>query len=299
MSSSRESYSVKWEDYKNSIAASFGALRQDKHLFDVTLVTDDETVVSAHKIVLSATSSFFKSLFKRVTQKDPVIYLGSVSGKNLNYILDYVYSGETKMIEEDLEAFMVVAQSFKVSGLYNYDCRGSSIAEKDKEHPNQVSSSKKNCTMLPKREIPEIQIDDNQIVEIEEISEVEKTLEANPVITEVQGQVEHDNEHRDPSPVTKTNLKDANTVPIQNGIKKIKVSSEEEVDRIIEESLVKKEGFTHCTYCSYSSKFKANAKKHIETHLEGLTYTCTVCERQYSTRSGMYQHQRIHTLDED
>ena len=53
--------SISWNDFQSSMSSSFGNLRKEKELFDVTLVSDDEVQISAHKIVLAACSTFFKN----------------------------------------------------------------------------------------------------------------------------------------------------------------------------------------------------------------------------------------------
>ena len=54
--------SLKWEDFHSSVRKSFSSLRNEQDLFDVTLVSDDEKHIAAHKLVLSASSDFFKNI---------------------------------------------------------------------------------------------------------------------------------------------------------------------------------------------------------------------------------------------
>ena len=56
-----ERFSLKWKDFQSVVSQSFSVLRQEADLYDVTLVSDDHTQISAHKLVLSASSDFFKS----------------------------------------------------------------------------------------------------------------------------------------------------------------------------------------------------------------------------------------------
>merc|ERR1711923_478945 len=86
-------YNLKWQDFRSTVSQSFGLLRKERQMCDVTLVSEDEVHITAHKVVLSACSKFFKSLIGKMNNPNPLIYLGGVDAKNLNYILDYIYVG--------------------------------------------------------------------------------------------------------------------------------------------------------------------------------------------------------------
>ena len=49
-----------------------------------------------------------------------------------------------------------------------------------------------------------------------------------------------------------------------------------------------------CTECNRSSKHGGNLRKHIEIHLEGLSYPCKVCERIFKTRNTLQSHMYGH-----
>ena len=81
------------------------------------LISDDELNFSAHKVILSASSPFFKNLFSKTIQPNPIIYLGGVSSTNLSYILDFIYAGKVQLRQDDIDSFLDQAQKLKVSGL--------------------------------------------------------------------------------------------------------------------------------------------------------------------------------------
>ena len=69
-----EKISLKWNDFYFNVSKSFRELRHEEYLQDVTLVSDDNTQISAHKLVLSACSEHFKSIFKtNAKQTNPII----------------------------------------------------------------------------------------------------------------------------------------------------------------------------------------------------------------------------------
>ena len=112
-----EKFCLKWNDFHSNIGKSFKSLRYDDDLFDVTLVCDDHSQVSAHKLVLSACSEYFKNIFKNNKHSHPLLSLEGVSSNDLNNVLDYIYNGETQIFQDNLDRFLDVAQRFKLEGL--------------------------------------------------------------------------------------------------------------------------------------------------------------------------------------
>ena len=112
-------FSLKWIDFKSTVSKSFGILRQEKDFFDVTLVSDDERQIPAHKLVLSACSDFFKSILRNNSHSHPLLYLSGIHSTNLSLILDYIYQGEVQIYQEHLDTFLEVAQKLKIEGLIN------------------------------------------------------------------------------------------------------------------------------------------------------------------------------------
>ena len=112
-----DKFSLKWNDFQTNVSKSFGLLRKEKDFFDVTLVSEDEELVSAHKVVLSASSDFFKNILKKSQQNNPLIYLTGISSRNLQFVMDYIYQGEVKIYQNELDDFLCSAQRLKICGL--------------------------------------------------------------------------------------------------------------------------------------------------------------------------------------
>ena len=137
-----EKFCLRWNDFQTTVSNSFGILRQEKDLFDVTLVSDDEVQVSAHKVVLSACSSFFKSILKAHLHSHPLIYLSGINSRNLGFILDYIYQGEVKIYQGHLDSFLGSAQKLKIGGLLQQEDGGAVSNEKEQSHVNEVNFTK-------------------------------------------------------------------------------------------------------------------------------------------------------------
>ena len=114
-----EKFCLKWNDFTSNVSKSFGLLRTAEYLHDVTLVADDHKQVSAHKLVLSACSEYFKDIFKNNNNKlsHPILCLDGISSADLENILGYIYNGEIQIYHEHLDRFLGIAQRFKLEGL--------------------------------------------------------------------------------------------------------------------------------------------------------------------------------------
>ena len=62
-------------------------------------------------------SSLFKTVFEQNPHQHPLIYLKGVSFEDLNCILDFIYLGEVKVIQEELVTFLNVAEELQIDGL--------------------------------------------------------------------------------------------------------------------------------------------------------------------------------------
>ena len=112
-----EKFNLKWNDFQTNASKSFGLFRNESYLHDVTLVSDDYKQIPAHKLVLSACSEYFRSIFMQTKQSQPLLCLDGVSAGDIQNVLDYVYEGEVKIYQEELDRFLNVAQKLKLEGL--------------------------------------------------------------------------------------------------------------------------------------------------------------------------------------
>ena len=116
MSPTTDSFCLQWNGFGSHLSEAFKDIREDKDLFDVTLACEDRQI-SAHKLILSACSTFFRSLFKSNPHNHPLLYLRGVKFKELVGILNFIYLGQVSVAEEDLNSFLAVAAELKVRGL--------------------------------------------------------------------------------------------------------------------------------------------------------------------------------------
>ena len=81
---------------------------KEKDFSDVTLVSEDETLIPAHKMVLSSSSSFFENILKKHSHPNPLIFVKGISSNLLSSMVAFMYNGQAEVSKEDLEKFLEV-----------------------------------------------------------------------------------------------------------------------------------------------------------------------------------------------
>ena len=114
---SSEKFCLKWNDFESNIGSAFRSLREEKDFFDVTLACEDEEQVSAHKVILSACSPFFRNILKKNPHQHPLLYLKGVKYRELQNILTFIYLGEVSVSQDELNTFLSIAEELHVKGL--------------------------------------------------------------------------------------------------------------------------------------------------------------------------------------
>ena len=175
-----EKFSLTWNDFQANISKSFGDLRKEEYFFDVTLISDDESKLAAHKLVLSSCSSFFKSILRLSSTSNPIIYLSGVSSQNLRFMLDYMYQGEVQIFQEQLDDFLTVAQKLKIEGLISDEKKPS--VNNFEEASNQCELNESSETIKSEMKNTESQSDMqfssfNGSLTVQDTSELDKTVE--------------------------------------------------------------------------------------------------------------------------
>ena len=117
MDSSSEKLCLQWNDFKENITNSFRELREDNEFTDVTLACEDGQQIEAHKVVLASSSPFFMELLKRNKHPHPLLYMRGLKSEDLMAVLDFLYRGEANVFQENLEAFLALAEELRLKGL--------------------------------------------------------------------------------------------------------------------------------------------------------------------------------------
>ena len=123
---------LQWNDFQEHVKTAFGNLKEDKYFTDVTLVCEDGQQLEAHKVILSASSPFFRKVLERSEHPHPLIYMRGLKSNDLVAIVDFLYFGEASVFQEDLDGFLALAEDLKLKGL-----TGASESSSKMEQPAQ------------------------------------------------------------------------------------------------------------------------------------------------------------------
>ena len=233
-----EMFCLKWNDFHTNVSNSFGVLRNEDYLQDVTIVTDDHEQVAAHKLVLSACSEYFKNIFKRNKSPNLLLCIEGVNSADLGSVLDYIYNGEVQILQENLDRFLEVAQRFKLDGL-----------QLKKEEEDFKESN--------------VEVHDRGLQQTEHDHPVQEN-------------------RRQPNPFTRS------IAIVPNNMDRT------EADQRVFEHMEKFDGQFFCKICGKSTGHRSDMKKHVETHLDGLSFNCQHCGKVFRSRNTLSQHIHKH-----
>lgn len=73
--------------------------------------------MKAHKVVLSACSPFFESIFVENPCKHPVVILKDIRYVDLKALVEFMYKGEVNVVQEQLPSLLKTAEALKIKGL--------------------------------------------------------------------------------------------------------------------------------------------------------------------------------------
>ena len=142
-----DQFCLKWNNYQLSLTSAFKNILEEEDFVDVTLSAGGNNL-KAHKVVLSACSSYFRDLLKGISLwQHPVLVLKDVRFLELQSILEFVYLGEVNVEQDRLESFLKTAELLRIKGLT--DGLQSDKADKQVVKPNKEKSPPKLPVLKP------------------------------------------------------------------------------------------------------------------------------------------------------
>jgi len=266
-----EKFCLKWNDYNSA----FKDLRSEQDLFDVTLVSDDDEEIEAHRVILSACSPFFKNIFKRRKHQHSLIYIKGSKMTELSAVLDFIYHGEVNIEHEDLEKFLETAADLRIKGLSQdmVDGKVSTVyAALSHSSSNllQQSQSHSSSNLLQSSGIEAFQ-------SYEEISKVEHV-------------------YNDASDVRVNKIETFDELASSSDGHEYQDIPEQEVKH--SEMMRYQNGVWLCNVCGKTDRNKFNLKYHTEIHIEGAAHFCSYCGKSYKNKNTLRVHKyRAHASE--
>jgi len=122
MCAAEDEFLLKWHDHHQSFFLLVEELVMREQLTDVTLAcghNEDQQLLSAHSLMLSVCSPYFRSLLSenRHKEKHHIIHLHGVSSRHMQQLLVYMYRGEISISQDDLGPLIETARCLQIKGL--------------------------------------------------------------------------------------------------------------------------------------------------------------------------------------
>ena len=293
-----DKYLMKVDDFDANFVSSLGLLRDSEEFFDVTLVSDDEIPIQAHKVVLSASSPFFRNVLKFNKNRSPLLYIRGVNNTVLINVVEFLYKGEATVAEKDLEDFLKLSKDLKITGLGEdekviiSDSADHSIVEEEKvKHTNlKLTSQKENVKWKKDSQQPQLKdMDDadNFIYNLDIVEVADSSTVQNVAMTLQNKNIKKEKMKNQGSQKLKT-FADSKDIFDENDYSEINDNTE--LDAKILEMMEKKDNMWHCKGCGVSKTKKSNIQVHIEINHMNAPQPCTFCDVVSKNRPGLSLH---------
>ena len=246
-----DKFCLRWNDFQSDLSRTFKNLRHEEDFYDVTLVSDDQQQIHAHKLVLSSCSQYFSNILKNTKHSNPLLCFENLSRVDVQQVLDYIYNGEVQVEHAQLDRFLDIAERLKLEGLGTARDGGPATQHFEKSKTQEQDH----------RTFENIENNSWMNFLKNETNVINLTNKDQPIII---------NSHR--------------------------FKSLEELDQEILKHMTRREdGKYECTVCGKFSKNKGHSVEHIETHFEGLDFSCNFCNATFKSRNNLRSHKwRIH-----
>jgi len=304
MDAQTQKFCLTWKDYNMIFNKEFQELRQSADFFDVTLACEDNQI-SVHKLVLSAASDFFKHILKKNKHEYPLIYLTGVKFSNLLAILDFIYTGETEVAENNLESLLSTASKLKVKGLTesqtNLESEAASLNTeglvKEAEFPGAREETLKKAPSYGVQESGKMEIkaeegesdSNNYMPATTKVVRSGDPMDISSFLSPQEQQQFASEVFESYKPPAVVNEPTQGQDYISN-----KNELERQCSELMVSSFDSSVGKTvwQCAQCHYSSKLRYTVKEHVETHISGFSHQCPLCDKSCNTRNAL----RVHTI---
>ncbi|KAI9563702.1 hypothetical protein GHT06_011166 [Daphnia sinensis] len=120
MEMSHHQFCLKWNNHSSNLLKVFGRLFSNESFTDVTLAAEGRSI-RAHKMVLSACSTYFEQLFLEHAEPPVtgpmIVIMRETSFDDLAIIVEFMYKGEINVSQDQLGSLLRTAESLRVKGL--------------------------------------------------------------------------------------------------------------------------------------------------------------------------------------
>ena len=284
--------SIAFDDFNLQTKEAIGSLLASGNFADVTIVCNDGDQVPAHKFVLSSSSSLLQQMLtnssSRFQSRNDFIYLPTVKLKELKPLLQFMYLGQTKISQENLETFISLAADLKIN-LGSPKSQMKAQQKEDQDHNELVNeydtainnkiSQNMEClnTATEIEETPDIFIGNDSSSSVEPLEE--NNLE------EVEADEENEEVIGKPEETFLSIQYEDNKVVKKKTEKKLKGRKSNYPDDVIHKNIR-----YYCDFCDYQATQPNSLTLHIKQIHTRDVHTCKECNFETNIKQRLKEH---------
>jgi len=267
---------INWGEFKPHLITNQKDLFKDKHFADVTLITDDEKQLKAHKVILSACSPFFRNMLITNPHSHPMFFMKGIKNHQMKALLQFMYCGETRIFDDLIDEFISIAQDLKIKELSSkilFDKSDEEAVDVSVHNDADCKTQSEKSTHSTFAEISEF-IGSQDHITGPSFTENEDQIEL------VENNKDHEDRHEEQSHIIED---------YGQHHEKIVVVTEERSKKIapIGNALHK------CHLCDTVLSSKHRLRIHIESIHQGIRYPCDQCNYKATNKDHLKRHNQI------
>ncbi|XP_043271143.1 uncharacterized protein [Venturia canescens] len=121
-----QQYCLRWKYHHSNLQTMFSQLLERQAYCDVTLACEGQTL-RAHKVVLSACSTYFDTILSQYEEKDPIVIMRDVKFSDIKVLVEFMYKGEINIDHTRLSSLLKTAEDLHIKGLAEVSWRSDSV----------------------------------------------------------------------------------------------------------------------------------------------------------------------------
>ena len=318
-------------DFLANVYRSFNALQGCDLFTDVTLVSNDNKKIQAHKLILSVGSEYFRDILSDKSHQHPMLCLDGVFSDDLEWIIQYLYTGEVSVPQSSLQKFLNIANKLKCFGLIEVDHHGTEIYPKTNTEKNDLEPAEEpkmvNFDIMSKDDSIEKTIEENSLMLDEKTLHDDEKEQANRKLNDfldkeefetkdkiqkveshipapapttvkvklkqlIEPEPEPTIEHMITSPLSEPTITEAGISCKPSAMPTL---SEHDTSFFNFDKLTSK---LECKICNIQFTHRSNANCHYKTTHLGMRFPCNNCEYKATTKNALKRHKESLHLSE-
>ena len=251
--------SISWDSYPTAASNTVRNLYSDQDFTDVTIACEGEKQVKAHKVILSASSSFLHNILVENPHEHPLLCLTGVRFDQLQKLVEFIYLGEVNIPEDEVTSFLDLGRELEVCGIIdqNQPVSTERFGETNTEESEDPLSDN----------VPQISVDAKAVEEFL----IENIKEESIDYFEV------------PKVLKKEKLFQCNKCDFTSvhyaSVRKHKISKHDGIKY-------------HCDKCVKSFSDSSTLLRHKKSIHDGVVYRCELCQKTFSDGSALTRHKK-------